>query len=199
MAGSMLEERTTISRPSDQYPHSDGRLVDRFRSGDEAAFDDIVRRYQERVYQFVCRVVGDAEDAADVTQETFIRAYDKLNRFRGDSGLYTWLYRIAMNMSINCLRERKLRTFVGLDDPAVPELRAQGGPEEDVAARELRGHIDAAIAKLPPRQRSIFVLRHFDELSHRDIALVVGSSEGAVRSGYFHALRKLRSALQDPE
>ena len=104
-----------------------------------------------------------------------------------------------MNMSINCLRKKKLRVFVGLDDPAVPQLRAQGGPEEDAAAVELRGQIEAAIAELPTRQRSIFVLRHFDELSHHDIALVVGSSEGAVRSGYFHALRKLRSTLQDTE
>ena len=193
MLGALLKNPA----PPDQTPDSDTDLLGRFRAGDETAFDEVVRRYQERVYQFVHRVVGDCEDAADITQETFIRAYGKLQEFRGDSSLFTWLYRIALNMSINLLRKKRLRSFVSLRDSAGPELWAQGGPEVDAAASRLRARVEDAIAGLPPRQRSIFVLRQYDQLSHREIAEVVGSSEGAVRAGYFHALRKLRSALQD--
>jgi RNA polymerase sigma-70 factor (ECF subfamily) len=203
MLGALLKP----SSPSDPTPDSDTGLIDRFRSGDETAFEEVVRRYQERIFQFVHRVVRDTEEAADITQETFIRAYGKLGGFRGDSSLFTWLYRIALNMSINCLRKRKLRSFVPLWDSTESEFRpdefrpdefwAQGGPEEDMAASRLRTRVEEAISGLPPRQRSIFVLRQYDQLSHREIAEVVGSSEGAVRAGYFHALRKLRCALQD--
>lgn len=167
----------------------------RLRSGDEAAFDDIVRRYQERVYQYAYRLVQDRDEASDVAQETFIRAYGKIASFRGDSSLNTWLYRIASNLGINALRKKRLRSLIGLD--RAPPIEAPGGPDQDLAADEIRRRVDAAVALLPPRQRSIFVLRHYDELSHREIAQVVGSSEGAVRAGYFHAVRKLRTALRD--
>lgn len=174
---------------------SEARLLERLRSGDESAFDVVVRRFQERVYQYAFHLVQDRDEAGDVAQETFIRAYAKLASFRGDSSLNTWLYRIASNLGINALRKRKLRSFIGLDQ--APALVAPGGPDQDLADAEIRRRVSAAVARLPPRQRSIFVLRQYHQLSHREIALVVGSSEGAVRAGYFHAVRKLQIALGD--
>ena len=176
----------------------DTELLRRFSEGDESAFDSIVKLYHERVFQFVYRVLQDFDDAADIAQETFIRAYDKLGQFKGRAGIYTWLYRIALNLSINCLRKRKLRTMVGLDEAPPAALKSSlSGPESDLDDSTTRGRIERAVAELPTRQRSIFILRQYDGLSHGEIASVVGTSEGAVRAGYFHAIRKLRNSLAD--
>ncbi|MFC1525282.1 RNA polymerase sigma factor [Candidatus Latescibacterota bacterium] len=174
---------------------SEAELLRRLRAGDESAFDIVVRRYQERIFRYVSRLVGDADEASDIAQETFIRAYGQIDRFRGESALYTWLYRIASNLSINALRKRGLRSFIGLDE--APSLVAAGGPEEDLRAAQIRERVAEAVDQLPPRQRSIFILRQYDQLSHREISKVVGSSEGAVRAGYFHAVKKLQKSLAD--
>jgi RNA polymerase sigma-70 factor (ECF subfamily) len=188
--------RAIATRPAaaDAVP-SEAQLLARLRAGDESAFDQIVRQYEQRVYQYAYRLVQDPDEASDVAQETFIRAHARLGDFRGDASLNTWLYRIASNLGINALRKRRLRAFVGLDQ--APAVQAPGGPEDDLAAAEIRRRVEAAVALLPPRQRSIFILRHYEQLTHREIATVVGSSQGAVRAGYFHAVRKLRAALRD--
>jgi len=197
-----LNQPQTGPVPSEERSQvSDARLVSRFVAGEEKAFDEIVRRYQERVFSFAFRMLQDFDQADDVAQETFVRAYQKLGRFRGDSTLFTWLYRIAYNLSINCLRKKKLWSFIsgfgaGADSP-MDEIPAPRGPEEELNAYELRLQVDAAIGTLPSRQRSIFVLRHFQELSHRQIAGILGCSEGAVRAGYFHAVKKLQAALRE--
>lgn len=188
---------TAIAAPTRQSTQTDAELVELFRSGFEEAFDAIVVRYQDRIYQFACRLVGDTDEASDVAQEAFVRAYEKLSGFRGASGLYTWLYRITLNIGLNVLRKRKLRSFVGLAEPAAPQLSVSASQEEEISGAELRARIEAAIADLPPKQRAIFVLRQYDELSHNEIAGVMGSSAGAVRAGYFHAVRKLQAALRD--
>jgi RNA polymerase sigma-70 factor (ECF subfamily) len=180
-----------------EHDTTDTELVRRFRDGHEQAFDQLVLRYQDRVLGLACRMVHDPDEASDIAQETFIRAYRELGRFRSQSTFYTWLYRIALNLSINYLRRKKIRSFLSLGDRAAQNLRSQGSPERDLELSESRRQVDAAIAGLPARQQSIFVLRHFEELSHRQIAEVLGSSEGAVRAGYFHAVRKLQRALRD--
>ena len=149
---------------------SDGDLVARFKSGDEQTFNSIVQRYQKRIFDLVFRFVRDFDETNDIAQETFIRAYAKLKGFRGASSLYTWLYRIALNLSLNHLRKKKLRSFFSFDDPAVAEPIARGGPDEDLAAAQIRDQVGNAIEKLPPRQRSIFILRQYERFSHREIA-----------------------------
>ena len=188
---------SSIAAPT-QMPETDAELLERFGAGEGSAFDEIVRRYHERIFQFVYRVLQDFDEAADIAQETFIRAYDKLERFHGRSSLYTWLYRIALNLSINSLRKRKLRHSVGLNEVPGGELRSgEADPAALLDDSETRRRIELAIAELPTRQRSIFVLRQYEGLTHAEVASVVGSSEGAVRAGYFHAVRKLRLALED--
>ena len=102
-----------------------------------------------------------------------------------------------MNLSLNHLRKKKLRSFFSFDDPAVAEPIARGGGDEDLAAAQIRDQVGNAIEKLPPRQRSIFILRQYERFSHREIAEVLGCSEGNSRAGYFHALKKLRAMLKD--
>ena len=141
--------------------------------------------------------MGDPEEASDVAQDAFVRAYAKLRGFRSASGLYTWLYKITLNIGLNVLRKRKSRSFIRLSEPSAPQLSISANQERDISRTELRNRIEEAIAELPTKQRAIFVLRQYDELSHREIAGVVGSSEGAVRAGYFHAVRKLQASLED--
>ena len=152
--------------------------------------------------RFVLRLVGDADEASDVVQETFVRAYERLADFRGGSGLYTWLYRIAHNQAISWLRKKKVRRFLRIDSVGQGEeitpvqLVADDDPAADLERAEALQQIEVAIADLPPRQRSIFVMRHYEGMTHAQIAQVVGRSEGAIRAGYFHAVRKLRTAVQ---
>ena len=193
----VIGERAAIdTKSTESVANNDRELVDRFRAGEELAFNEIVRRYQERIFGFVFRLVQDFDDANDLAQETFIRAYAKLSGFKGESGLYTWLYRIALNISINYMRKKRIRSFVSFDGVA-GSLASSGGPEQDLEESELQLRVDAAIAQLPARQRSIFVLRFYDQLSHKEIASIVERSEGNVRAGYFHAVKKLQHLLRD--
>jgi RNA polymerase sigma-70 factor (ECF subfamily) len=189
---------TGVQAPSAgaSVPLDDLLLVSRFKQGDEAAFDQIVQRYQERIFRFAFRLLQDFDGASDVAQETFIRAYENLGRFRGQAGLYTWLYRIAYNISINTLRRNKLYYLFSLNDEVNQSL-IQESPERDLDRAELEQKLEEAVQQLPPRQRSIFALRHFEGLPHRQIAQIAGCSEGAVRASYFHAVRKLQQALRE--
>ena len=197
----MTGEATTISKPTASEITSDAELVNEFRQGRETSFDAIVRRYQDRIFRFLVHMVGDTDEAADLAQETFVKAYRSLHRFRGRSSLYTWLYRIALNTSLNYLRKKKLRNrwTLGFEVETCTENRPlhHWDPESELMMKQQLAAVQAAIQDLPPRQRSIFVMRHFDDLSHGAIAEVVGTSEGAVRAGYFHAVRKLRAALTE--
>ncbi|HCL27667.1 MAG TPA: RNA polymerase subunit sigma-70 [Candidatus Latescibacteria bacterium] len=189
------------SRPmSDDRTDPEAVLIARLQAGDDTAFEEIVRQHQEPLVRFAQRLVGDLDDASDVAQETFIRAYERIAEFRGGSTLYTWLYRIAYNQAISLLRRRRVRRFLRLDreDEYSEGVELQLVETYDVAAKveevDLLRHIEAAIETLPPRQRGIFVMRHYEGMSHAQIAQVVGRSEGAIRAGYFHAVRKLRAA-----
>ena len=195
----MNGEATAITKPTTSEITSDAELVNLFRQGRESSFDAIVRRYQDRIFRFLVHMVGDSDEAADLAQETFVKAYRSLHRFRGGSSLYTWLYRIALNTSLNYMRGKKLRNRLSLDSEAETSIENRPlhacDPERELMMKQQIAAIQAAIRDLPPRQRSIFVMRHFDDLSHGAIAEVIGRSEGAVRAGYFHAVRKLRAAL----
>lgn len=181
-------------------------LISRLLEGDDSAFDEVVRRHQEPLLRFALGLLGDLDEAADVVQETFICAYERIAGFRGGSTLYTWLYRIAYNRSISLLRRRKVRRLLRLDRHGEDgegegagvrlQLVAADDPGADLERAERMRQVERAIASLPPRQRSIFVMRHFEGLSHGEIARIAGRSEGAIRAGYFHAVRKVRDAVR---
>ncbi len=172
----------------------DLRLVEAFRRGEESAFTALVIKYREGIYRVARRMLGNHEDAADATQEVFIRAYRALPRFDGRSQVYTWLYRIAVNL---CLDARsRLARMPLVDDEDGARDRATGKMlEEEAEGREMRRVVARAVHALPPRQRAMTVLRLYQDLPYDAIARIMGCSEGTVKATMFAALRKLRSAL----
>ena len=200
-------EEVVARHPSVTAVAEDSELIHATVGGDDEAFSLIVLRYQERVFNLAYRMVQDFDDAHDVAQETFIRAHAKIGSFREGSTLFTWLYRIALNSCINLLRKNKLKSYIRLDfwteknsEILVSEnvfAVTADQPDVRMEATEIRARLLLALGKLPPRQRSVFVLRQFDGLTHHEIADVVGCTEGSVRASYYHAIKKLRGALCD--
>ncbi|MCX6539366.1 MAG: RNA polymerase sigma factor [Acidobacteria bacterium] len=171
----------------------DAALVRACLDGRTEAFDVIVERHRRTVYRLCYRFVGRHEDATDLSQDVFLRAYRGLRRFRGDSSLATWLYRIGVNV---CLNKVSIRTPVltSLDETA--PLPARGEDAAGAVLREERARrVRAAVARLPRKQRATLILRVYQELSHKQIAGVLQTSEGAVKANFFHALGNLKRAL----
>ena len=173
-------------------------LVDACLEGRRDAFDVIVRRHQRQVYRVCYRFVGNHEDASDLAQDVFVRAWRGLRGFKGSSALATWLYRIAVNASLNRVA-RKVPRLEPLDRGERADQRADQRTERADTAL-LRGEraaeVRAAIARLPPKQRATLILRTYHELPHDQIATILGSSVGAVKANVFHALANLKKLLQ---
>ena len=171
----------------------DGALVEACLAGDRSAFDSIVERHRRQVYQVCYRFSGNHEDASDLAQESFIRAYRGLKGFKGGASLSTWLYRIAVNV---CLNKAALKT------PRPEQLEASDWidpdaerPEVTLLRSERASQVRAAIARLPEKQRATLILRVYHDLRHDEIAGVLGSSVGAVKTNFFHALKNLKKLL----
>lgn len=168
-------------------------LVAACLAGRRDAFDLIVERHRRTVYQVCYRFVGNHEDASDLTQEAFIRAYRGLDRFRGGSRLATWLYRITVNV---CLNKISLKTPPTEPLDARPHLDHRAvDPSSALLRGERAGQVRAAIAQLPKKQRATVILRVYHDLSHEEIANILGSSVGAVKANFFHALANLKKLL----
>lgn len=172
----------------------DSNLIQRFKQGDEKAFNQLVLRYQKRIYDLTYRLVRNHEDAADLSMEVFVRAYRSLKKFEERSSFYVWLTRIAVNLCINFSKREKFRSFLSIFDVSErPELSST--PEEQVQRSELKLAIDQAIKKLPERQRVSFVLKFHQGLTHKEIAEIMEISEGAAKANYFQAIKKLQKLL----
>jgi RNA polymerase sigma-70 factor (ECF subfamily) len=169
-------------------------LVAASLAGQTAAFDVIVDRYQRQVYQLCYRFVGNHEDASDLAQDVFIRAYRGLRGFRGGAALGTWLYRIAVNVSLNRMALKTPR-FEALEQRDHRD-RAIELPEAALLRSERALEVRAAVARLPRKQRATLILRVYHELPHQEIADILGSSVGAVKANFFHALANLKKLLQ---
>lgn len=172
----------------------DAALVRAFVDGERAAFDAIVARHQRHVYQLCYRFVRNHEDAADLAQDVFVRAFKGLRNFKGDSQLGTWLYRVGVNVCLN--RVAVKRPDVEPLEPARHVDEMSDDPFRLVARGETASEVRAAIAQLPPKQRATVLLRVYQELSHEEIARVLGSSVGAAKANFFHALGNLKRLLQ---
>lgn len=171
----------------------DRQLVAACLGGVREAFDIIVERHRRPIYQLCYRFTGNHEDASDAAQDVFLRAYRGLGNFKGDSSVATWLYRIGVNACLNRIASRPPRS-VPLDcSPPV----ADKGPDQAgrLIQQERAEQVRQAIARLPPKQRATLILRVYHELSHQEIADIVGSSVGAVKANFFHALQNLKRLL----
>lgn len=175
---------------------ADAVLIQRFRDGEEAAFSAIVLKYRDRMFRMAVSVLGDEQEAMDISQDTFVRAYENFDSFRGDAALYTWLYRICYNLCLTTIRRRKIVSFFSFDREDVPEPVAEmDGPEESYEQKEIRAAVDEALKSLPPRQRAVFVMKQMEGMKHDEIAQATGLTTGAVKASYFQAVQKLRKLL----
>jgi RNA polymerase sigma-70 factor (ECF subfamily) len=171
----------------------DAALVDAVRAGDAGAFEAIVERHQRSVYQVCFRFVNNHDDASDLAQETFVRAWKGLHNFKGESALSTWLYRIAVNVCLNRVSARRLPTEP-LDADRFVDTKGET-PGASLLREERAEAVRRAITQLPEKQRATLILRAYHEMSHQEIADVLGSSVGAVKANFFHALSNLRKIL----
>ena len=186
-------ERGAAAAASALATVDDRGLVEAFRAGRHDAFDVIVERHRRAVYQLCFRFVHNHEDAADLAQDVFVRAFRGLGSFKQDSALATWLYRIGVNVCLNRVAVKRPQTEP--IDVSQHVDTSEPDPLQQVVRAERAAEVRAAIALLPPKQRAALILRVYQELSHEEIATVLGSSVGAVKANFFHALGNLRKAL----
>ena len=173
-------------------------LIEACRAGRSGAFDLVVERHRRSVYQLCWRFVGNHEDASDLSQDIFLRAYKGLRSFRGQSSLATWLYRIGVNVCLNKVSAKAPleKMTEAMDDRQYIDTRSES-PSDRLLKEERGARVRAAIAGLPRRQRATLILRMYHEMSHQEIADVLGSSVGTVKANFFHALGNLKKQLGD--
>ena len=175
---------------------SEAALIEACLAGRSGAFDLVVERHRRSVYQLCWRFVGNHEDASDLSQDIFLRAYRGLRSFRGQSSLATWLYRIGVNVCLNRVSAKAPleKMTEAIDDRQYVDTRGES-PSEHLLKEERGARVRAAIAELPRKQRATLILRMYHEMSHQEIADVLGSSVGAVKANFFHALGNLKKLL----
>jgi RNA polymerase sigma-70 factor, ECF subfamily len=172
----------------------DGALVEACLAGDREAFNAIVERHQRRIYQLCYRFAGNHEDASDLAQDVFIRAYRGLQSFKGNSAFGTWLYRVGVNVCLNRVGSRPARTFFPVNAADRPDTRVEA-TDMMLERGERAAEVRAAISRLPKKQRAALILRVYHDLPHDQIAKILGSSVGAVKANFFHAIANLRKLL----
>jgi len=189
----------------DTPPEDDWALVRRAQREDTSAYDELVRRYQERIYATVYHMTSNHEDANDLAQDAFIKAYRALKSFKGDSSFYTWIYRIAVNKTINFLKLRKNRVQMSLNDmdfnaehdPDLVALISHNNPRRDLSLAELQEKLNAAMQKLSEDHRMVVVLHDIQGLTHEEIGAIMDCNIGTVRSRLFYARQQLQAYLAD--
>lgn len=194
-----MEQRAGEVPKSGLQEVTDAELVSRSKAGDTRAFGELVTRYQRTVYRIILRMVRTPDDADDLTQDTFVRAYRGLKTFKEEFDFHPWLYRIAVNQAINFLNKRKRQAAVDLDD--VPETEIKQGPEpespiQSASRRELVSNLEEALERLPEEQRTVFLLRVQEGLSYEEIAEAMDTPKGTVMSRLARARMALRKYLR---
>jgi len=195
-------ERREAKTPA---PEEESALVTRARHGDLGAYDELIKRYQERIYATIYHMTSNHEDANDLAQESFLKAYQALKSFKGGSSFYTWLYRIAVNKTINFLKQRKNRQHLSLNDldfntehdPDLVALISDKTPRREAGLTELQEKLNAALLKLSEPHRLVVVLHDVQGMSHEEIAKVMDCNIGTVRSRLFYARQQLQAMLAD--
>lgn len=170
-------------------------LGKRLARGDEDAFDETVERYSKKVYGLCYRILRDQEEAKDMTQEVFVRVYTKHKSFKGKSSVYTWIYRIALNMCFSHLKKRKAATVPFDEVEGVLSTRRDNSADH----RELELLIAGALNELPPKQRAVFTMRFYDKMTFKEIAEAMGTSVGAAKANHHFAVERLRETLKEDD
>jgi len=196
--------KTAISTPErQQEADADLVVVKKVQAGDVAAFDRLILKYRERVFGVIYNLTSNREDSSDLTQDTFIKAFQAINHFQGNCSFFTWLYKIAVNTTLGHLRKNKLRSFFslekisedGADIQILEQLTDKRGADRDTYLKELQEKLNEALQKLSIPHRTVITLFEIDGLSHAEVAEVVGCSEGTVRSRLHYAKQFLQGEL----
>ncbi|HMP73711.1 MAG TPA: sigma-70 family RNA polymerase sigma factor [Kiritimatiellia bacterium] len=183
----------------------DDELIARSQRDDVEAYNELIRRYHGKVYALVYNMTSNREDAEDLVQEIFFKAFRSLKRFKGNSSFFTWIYRISVNRTINFIKKRKKRTGISLDDvdvgierdPAFVELSSRESPFRDCTITELQEKLNKALSRLSEKHRTVVVLHDIQGLQHDEIARVLKVSSGTVRSRLHYARRALQVDLAE--
>lgn len=191
--------------PEEDEGPSDDELVLKAQQGDVHAFDQLVERYHQKIYGLTYNMTSNREDAEDLTQEIFIKAFEALPRFKGKSSFYTWLYRIGVNKTINYRKKRNRKRALSLDsfeqdiklDDAYHDLTAKGSPLRNISLSELQIKLNEALQGLSEKHRTVVVMHDMQGIPHDEIAKVVGASVGTVRSRLFYARRQMQNELSE--
>src|SRR5499427_4864169 len=190
-----MERTATVSMPMTLgNSDADAELVERYLAGDMTAFDELMIRYERHIYRVCYRFVENREDAMDLAQEVFIKAFEHLGTFRRESSLKTWLYRIAMNHCINHVKKHS-QEFVEVNE-YTGSIRAS--VQSELEKREKREPFRRLVKQLPPKQKAILELRINEQLSYEEIAKISGRSVSTIKASVFFALEKLRKLVKDP-
>ncbi len=171
-------------------------VIRKFQQGEESAFNELVRKYQKQIYLIIWRMVGIHEEAEDLSQEVFIKAYHGLHGFRGDASFLTWIYRIAVNLTLKHLRKKKLRQILSLENIGLTISSRNPTPEQILETRETEERLIQAIERLPKRQKLVFNLRYFHKLPHAEIATILNRDVGTIKANYHQAIRKLQKEMK---
>ncbi len=177
----------------------DELLIAAFKAGSQNAFNLIVRKYQKRIYMLIRKMVLDHDDADDITQEVFIKLYGSLNNFRGDSKFFTYLYKIAVNYSINHLNRKSKLNKRNSEFDETNEFHSFENLNDfsEISDEKNRSEIlKEAIETLPDQQRAVFIMRYYDNLSYEEISKILEKSVGGMKANYFHALKKIGDCLK---
>ena len=183
----------------------DMAIVRRVQAGEVAAYNELVNKYRKRLYNVVYNLTSNREDASDLTQEAFIKAFRSINRFKGKSSFFTWLYRIAVNNTLSTLKKNRFKHFFSLESvndemsqsEIVETLTSKLGADKPTILKELQEKLNEALQKLSLKHRAVVVLHEIEGLSHQEIAIITKSSEGTVRSRLHYAKQQLQGHLKD--
>lgn len=184
---------------------ADHELVELAQKGDTEAFGILIDRYQERIFKLTYHMTGNREEAEDLAQDAFVRAFKALDRFKGKSSFYTWLYRISVNRTLNELKKLKKRRSLSFDDedillekdPAIALISSKNSPFRGVTLNELQKKLNEALLTLSEKHRIVVVMHDINGIPHDEIAEVVGCSSGTVRSRLFYARQQLQAELAE--
>ncbi len=180
----------------------DSILVERFRHGDEGAFNQLVERHKREAYFIALRLCRSQEDARDLAQDAFVRCYQSMENFRGDCSFRTWLYRIVINLSLNYLKSPRVSRRVELPEgamEAVPNGTAVNGPAEALLRRQRLALLKEAITRLPAKQKQTLLLKVYGELKYEEISEIMGCPVGTAKANFYHAVKRLRELIGDSE
>ncbi|MGB5528432.1 MAG: sigma-70 family RNA polymerase sigma factor [Ignavibacteriaceae bacterium] len=181
------------------FKSDDYELIRDFLSGNQQAFNKIAGKYQEKIYWHARRMLGDHDDAHEIVQQVLLVMYNKLNTFNFSSSLYTWIFRVTYTRSLNQLKKNKLKRLLTFSFSENIENHSYENVVEDLESKERFIEMEKLLSKLHTKQKEIFIMRNFDELSFEEISDITGKSVGALKANYFHAFKKMKELMKKNE